>query len=189
MTSLKNYSLLLLLFVSLNAFAQPDSFQTKEQYFEYSSKKFGIQPEEIYYVSTEADGRNENPLEKFSLLMFFKNDRIATIEDASNHSACPAPKLIRQASLDAIEKSMTKSASAGTVVFKNMADGTLFIPEKDEMFALLFYSYKLGNTGQEYIKQRKKLSETLGIKTIILSIDGAYIEEITDIPKTSIRKE
>lgn len=168
---------------------QNPGFHTKAEYLDYSMEKYDISPDEIFYVSISnaSDNKeNDTPLEKFSLLMFFKNDSITTIEDAANHSACPAPKLIKQANLEAIEKSMIKSKTAGHISFKNMGNNTSFKADKDELIAVLFYSYKFGNAGQQYIKQRKKLSENLGIKTIILSIDGYYIEDLVDISKNKI---
>ena len=174
--------------MGVSVYAQKDNFDTKKEYLEYSQKKFDIKGSEIYYVSTLNDVASENdtPLEKFSPLIVFKNDSITTIEDAAMHSACPAPKLIKQANLNAIENSMIVSKIAGEMSFKNMETGELFKPAKDEMIAIFLYSYKFRNAGQQYIKERKKLSEELGIKTIILSIDGAYIKDLTDIPKTEI---
>lgn len=184
---LKKTLSLIALLIGISAFGQKDNFSTTKEYLEYSRKNFHIPEDEIYYVSTvSSDTLTDRPLEKFSLLMFFKNDKITTIEDVSMNSACPAPRLIKKATLNAIESSMMVSKTAGSIVFKNMKTGELFKPNKDELIAVLFYSYKFGSSGQQYIKERKKLSENLGIKTIIISIDGAYIKDLTDTPKNEI---
>jgi len=163
------------------------NFESKESYLKYSLDTYGINSNEIYYVPVNTNGREEKPLEKFSLLMFFKNDSIATIEDISNNAACSASKILKKTSVAAIKNSFAKSATAGNIIFKNMGNETLFKPKKDELIAVLFYSYKFGDAGQEYIEVRDKIAKEFNVKTLILTIDGGYISGTTDMPKNAIK--
>lgn len=183
---------LLIIFSFSFGFAQNEKgvFSDKEVYLSYTDKNFDIKANEIYYAVETWDEttEEEDNQQKFSLLMFYKGDYVATIEEVEQFlgMSCPPNQLVRKVTMNAIEKVLESSLPIAVPEFKNMQEETIFQKDEEDIIAVFIYSYKLGKAGQSYIKIRQKIQDVLGLKILIVSIDGAYISDIDDISKTEI---
>ncbi len=85
---------------------------------------------------------------------------------------------------DDIIKASSPSKYFNKIIVKNLQDGKRLNLENNK-FAIYIFSYRFGSNAKLFYNERKEL-EKLGYKTIVLSIDGAYIKELDDIDKNPV---
>ncbi len=160
-------------------------FDTTNEYLTYVEKKFKIELSNIFYLSTKSDSLN-GKFEKFGIVLLITENRIATINEVADEMGvmCSPKSLMPQISDNAIKDASDHSYNIKNIVLKNMNDGRSFKIESKKI-AVYTFSFKFGKNANLFMKEKKSL-EKLGYKSIILSIDGAYIKDITDIDKTPV---
>lgn len=185
MYRLSTYLFLIVAFCAFKVQGQ-QTFHTQQEYLDYVKSNFDISADEMYYVPTDDSSEAGNPLEELSVLMFFKGNEFTTLERITGNAMCTPKKLVKQFTLDKITGTMIKSKAYDELVFKNMSTGELFTPKEDEIIAVYLFIHTLGKNGVVYIKERDKIAERFNVRNIILTLDGNYIKENTDLPKTPI---
>ncbi len=156
-------------------------FSDKEEYLEYSNKKYSINESNIYYIS---DLTKEAVILYPSFIFFIKKNRIITVEEISYKlsAQCPPNKLLKKLSIKTIDSLLfDNNRSFKNLVFKNLSSNEFF-DSKNDLTAVFLFSIHLKKRGTLYIRQKKKI-EKLGIKTIILSMDMPSIKNINDYSK------
>lgn len=160
-------------------------FKTSNEYLDYVKKEFKIPSNEIFYVSTENDSLNLQ-LEKFGIMLFVTDGKIATVQEVAEilNTQCSPKHLLPKVTEDAIQQASTPSNAIEKLILKNLENGTKLNSESSK-YALYTFSYRFGKNAKMYYNERKEI-EALGYKTIVITIDGAYIDEIADIDKTPV---
>jgi spore coat polysaccharide biosynthesis predicted glycosyltransferase SpsG len=152
------------------------TFKTVREYLDYAKRNFGIAPEEVYYVSQNSDAE---PPKKISSVMFFQDGRMAVIEDvarAMQSYGSPA-NMLKNIKRDAIKKSMFEDDLADAS-FINLLTGKTYEPAKGEMVAVILMGQEMDSVNEDYVKARKTLQKSAGIKTFIVTVDENDITEL-----------
>ncbi|WP_026726261.1 hypothetical protein [Flavobacterium sasangense] len=182
----KHIILLLIIFGNLNSYGQKNTeFNTTKEYLEYVYKKFKIPSSEIYYLSTKNDSLNIK-LEKYGIVVFITDNNISTVQEVAEElkSQCSPKYLLPKITNDAIIKASSPSEASKKIILKNLNDGKQLNLENNKL-AIYTFSHRFGNNAKLFYNEKNEL-EKLGYKTIVLSIDGAYIKELNDIDKTPV---
>ena len=160
-------------------------FNSSSEYLKYVNKKFNISSSEIFYLSTETDSL-DGALEKVGMLLFITDNKIATVEEVANilKSQCAPQNMPPRVTEDAILKASTQSKVFEKMIIKNLESGYL-LSHQNGKFGIYLFSIKFGKNAKMYYNEREEL-EKLGYKSIVISMDGAYINNIPDIDKTPI---
>lgn len=177
---------LLSIFVTTVSFGQKNKdFNTSKEYLEYVNKEFKIPSTEIFYFSTESDSVNKK-LEKYGIMLFITDDKISTVQEVAEvlKSKCSPKHLLPNVTNNAILEASSPSEAFKKISVKNFATGQQLNRENNK-FAIYIFSYRFGSNAKLYYNEKKEI-EKLGYKTIVLSIDGAYIKEVVDIDKTPV---
>lgn len=186
MDSLTNFFAIMSFLIINPLFAQDEKlFDTTKEYLAYVEKKFKVEPSDIYYISSESDSLN-GKFEKFGIVLLITENRIATINEIADEMGimCSPQSLMPQISESVIKEASDHSDVIKNVILKNMNDGQSF-KIMNEKIALYTFSIKFGKNANLFLKEKESL-EILGYRSMVLSIDGAYIKEIMDIDKTPV---
>jgi len=176
MVNLKYIVALILLTMSVYA-QEKFEFQTTEEYLTYAEKKFDISPSDVYYISPDL---NVSYPTRRSMVYFIKNNKLATIEDVAKvlGTQCSPDHMMKQVTLDAINKCLLSDRFAETFSIKSMVTGKVYKPQPDELVVVYLYHSPSGPGGQLYIKEREMFTKNLGIKSFIVSLDNSIIAEL-----------
>lgn len=179
------FSFLSFIVISFSYSQKVKEFSNTKEYLEYVGKEFKIPSTEIFYFSTESDSINKK-LEKFGILLFVTDNKISTVQEVADElkSQCSPRHLLPKLTNDAIIKVSSPSDYFDKIIVKNLQDGKK-ISRENKKLAIYIFSYRFGSNAKLFYNERKDL-EKLGYKTIVLSIDGAYIKELEDIDKTPV---
>lgn len=163
---------------------QQQTFKTIDKYLNFTEDRYDIKSSDVYYIPQT---NNANYFPKPSMLYFLKNGKYTTSEDvaASLELNCPPKKLFKEITPLLIDENLSINPNNKNFIVKQMNSGKFYALKENEITAVFLYSYLLGDRGQMYIKQ-KKILEKKGIKCLIVSVDGAYINEVKDISKDEI---
>lgn len=161
------------------------SFETSDAYLGYLEKKFKIEPSDVYYLSTESDSLS-GKFEKFGIVLLVTKNQVATIYEVADEMGiqCSPNKLMPKVTNDAIINASDESEYLENIILKSLDDGNV-IKFGQEKIAIYMFSYKFGKKGKLFLKEKEHL-EALGYKTVVLSIDGAYLKDVPDIDKTPV---
>ena len=171
--------------VALYAQRNDMEFNSSTDYLQYVNKNFKIPSTEIFYISTESDLLN-GTLEKYGILLFITDNNISTIQEVAEilKSKCSPKHLLPRVTSDAILKASSPSKVFEKIIIKNLENGQPLSREGNK-FAIYVFSYKFGKNAILYFNDHEDL-EKMGYKTVVLSIDGAYIKGLSDIDKTPV---
>jgi len=171
-------------FVCSYIFGQKDlKFNSKNDYLNFLEKKFDIEKNNVHSYEAHNDSTF---LGKYSSVIFLRGTKITTIEEVRNidNNICPPKKFFSNLSIEKIEKSFTEDKKLKSIFFKNLYDNSIIVSNED-LIAIFLFSYKLGNSGLQYYKQKHFL-EKLNIKCIVLTIDEADVVELQNSNSTKV---
>ncbi|WP_338733772.1 hypothetical protein [Mangrovimonas cancribranchiae] len=183
---IKDLLLILSLLFTNFLFGQNDKyFDTPKDYLNYLNKKLKIESSNVYYLSTESDSLNGR-FEKFGIVLLITGNKITTINEVAKEIGveCSPNRMFPKLTEDNILNVSDQSDMIENVILKKMSDGQS-IKLRNKKIALYTFSYRFGKKGKLFLKEKEFL-ERIGYKTIILSIDGAYIKSLIDIDKTPV---
>jgi hypothetical protein len=181
---IKNLIFLFFLMISLNGISQKEiSFETKKHYLSFLKEEFNINPNYVYEFYALND---TTYIGNLSSLLFIKGTQMTTIDSIikQNQNLCPPKKLLDNLSVEKIENSFFENTKLSFMSYKNLEDNTI-IESPKELTALFLFTYKLGKTGLQYIRYKDAL-EKLNIRCLIITLDEAYIQEISNKNSTRI---
>lgn len=158
-------------------------FNNNNDYLNFLEKKFDIEKNDVYTFEAYNDSTF---LGKYSSVIFLKGTKITTIEEVRNidNNICPPKKFFSNLLIEKIEKSFSEDKKLSSIFFKNLYDNSTLV-SNDDLIAIFLFSYKLGNSGLRYYKQKHFL-EKLNIKCIVLTIDEADVGELQNINNTKV---
>ncbi len=158
-------------------------FNNKNDYLNFLEKKFDIERNNVYTYEAYNDSTF---LGKYSSVIFLKGTNITTIEEVRNidNNICPPKKFFSNLLIEKIEKSFSEDKKMKSIFFKSLYDNSILV-SNDDLIAVFLFSYKLGNSGLQYYKQKHFL-EKLNVKCIVLTIDEEDIGELQNFKSTKV---
>jgi hypothetical protein len=155
----------------------------KSEYLSFLEKRYKIDKTNVYLFESKND---TTFLGKYSSVIFLKGTKISTIEEVRkiDKNICPPKKFFTNLLTEKIEESFTEDKKLSSIYFRSLYDNSI-INNDDTLIAIFLYSYKLGNAGLTYYKQ-KHLLENLNIKCIVLTLDEAEIGDLQHLNSTKV---